>query len=303
MENAPVVVFGYNRCEKLYNCLKSLMDCDLSENTDVFVYADGAKNDTDIPKVMETRNMLYKLKEEHPFHLFELIEREHNLGLGRSVITGVTEVLEKYGRIIVVEDDLLLSKDFLRYMNGALEFYNDKKMYGSISAYTYPLKNLEKYDKDIYAMRKGECWGWATWWDRWKNVDWDLKDFDKYLADKRWRKGFANLEVGLEEQLIEQHAKRLDAWAARWCFHLYNNDLLTVYPKVCRAINVGTDGSGANCSETHDFDNLLNNNDKECMFEDLGINHVLEKEVSKRGRNNGISIRRIIRRCLTVLSK
>ena len=196
----------------------------------------------------------------------------------------MTETLEKYEDVIVVEDDLILSKDFYDYMNDGLNYYRDKSEYASICAYTYALSALRNYKKDVYAIRKADCWGWATWRDRFQKADWELKDFDKYLSDKKKRKDFSSLEQGLEEQLIMQHNGTLDAWAARWIFNMYNSNLLSVYPRVCRAVNIGLDGSGTNCETTEQFDNMLYNSDKPCEFEELHINKRIEKEIGNLGK-------------------
>ena len=284
IQYAPVIVFAYKRKSHLERCLVSLSECEGAKYTEVIVFSDGNKNEKDLDDVTDVRICLEKWKDSGKFKNFEIVKREKNYGLAKSVISGVTEAFSEYERIIVVEDDLILAKDFLRYMSDGLKYYKDRKNYGSISAYTYDLKGLKKYKKDIYVLRKGDCWGWATWKDRWQNVDWELKDFETYLADKSRRKDFSYLEVGLEDQLIAQVEGRLDAWAARWIFHLFNNELVTVYPRVCRAVNIGLDGSGVNCSN-YDISNKVLYSDKNvCHFEDLEVNKSLEKEVSRLGK-------------------
>lgn len=287
---APIVVICYNRKDKLKVCIDSLMKCELSDKTEVFIFSDGAKNKDDEIKVGEVREYINSLKTTHTFKNLTVIPRENNYGLARSVIGGVSEIINIYGKAIVVEDDLLLSRDFLRYMNSALDYYKDKKRYGLISAYTYPLKVLSNYDKDIYVAGKGECWGWGTWKDRWDNVDWELSSFEEYLKDPARRKAFSSLEIGLEDQLIAQYEGRLDAWAARWCFHLFNNDLWTVYPKICRAVNIGFDGTGSNCDASELFDAKINEEEFECVFEDLVRDPKFDKAIYDFGKPKGLGI-------------
>lgn len=286
---APVIVFAYNREMHIRSCIESLANCDSASDFDVIVYSDGYKNDKDKDKVEAVRDYLFRISDNKSFKSFRVIERNSNYGLAKSVINGVTETLENYESVIVVEDDLILSKDFLLYMNGALDYYSSIGRYGSISAYTYNLKGLRKYKKDVYVLRKGDCWGWATWRDRWQKVDWELKDFESYLNDKKRRKDFSRLELGLESQLIAQHKGTLDAWAARWIFHLYNNNLVTVYPTVCRAINRGFDGSGQNCGNYDISNKTLSVGTHLCKFEDLKINRRLEREIGRMGRKGIIS--------------
>lgn len=276
---APIAIFAYKRKDKIEQCLSSLKKCDGFDKSQLFIFSDGFKGEADKGQVGEVRDYLRTFSQMCSCKSIEIIESKYNKGLANSIITGVTSIVNKYGKIIVVEDDLIVSKDFIKYMNIGLDFYETNKRYGMISAYTYPLKELDSYDKDVYVTRKGDCWGWATWKDRWETVDWELKNFDEYLSNKKERKAFSSLEYGLEEQLISQHNGKLDAWAARWIFHLFQHNYLTVYPKICRAVNMGNDSSGENCSTDDKYSNILYQGNEACRFEYLDVDHKLETEI------------------------
>lgn len=128
----------------------------------------------------------------------------------------MTLVLNEYEEVIVVEDDLVVAEDFIRYMNGGLDYYRDLKQYGSICAYSYPIKELQKYDKDIYVTRKGDCWGWGTWQDRWKDIDWEFSDFSEYKRNTIKRIRVGRLESGLDKLLIAQSKGEGSSWAVLW---------------------------------------------------------------------------------------
>lgn len=249
MTYAPIAVFSYNRADKLEKCLNALEKNPLAKETDLYLFADGAKGVEDSEKVKEVRDFIHKYLNDSEFHKVVLVEQAKNLGLANSIIGGVTKVINEHHKVIVVEDDLIVTNDFLSYMNSALDYYEEMKEYGSISAYTYPLKELEKYDKDIYVTHKGECWGWGTWHDRWNEVDWTVPDFDSYKKDRKKRKDFDAVEKGLDRMLILQQAGKIDSWAVRWCYHLFTHQLLTVYPRISKAQNIGFDGSGTNCGD------------------------------------------------------
>lgn len=289
MSYVPVVVFAYNRADKLKMCLEALENNSLVNMTDLFIFADGAKGVSDIDKVEQVRNYIHQYEQDSKFNKVTIIEQPKNLGLANSIIGGVSRVISEYHKVIVVEDDLIVSADFLSYMNQALDYYEYMKEYGSISAYTCPLRELEKYDKDIYVTHKGECLGWGTWYDRWKNVDWAVSDFDSYLNDKKRRKDFNSLENGLDHMLVMQQAGEIDSWAVRWCYHLFNYGLLTVYPRVNRTINIGFDGTGINCGNSKDDEKIFNGNildfNKDCrqcsaVFERLPVNKFLERKAA-----------------------
>ena len=185
---APIAIFAYKRKDKIEQCLSSLKKCDGFDKSQLFIFSDGFKGEADKGQVGEVRDYLRTFSQMCSCKSIEIIESKYNKGLANSIITGVTSIVNKYGKIIVVEDDLIVSKDFIKYMNIGLDFYETNKRYGMISAYTYPLKELDSYDKDVYVTRKGDCWGWATWKDRWETVDWELKNFDEYLSNTERKK-------------------------------------------------------------------------------------------------------------------
>lgn len=252
MENktyAPVVVFAYKRADKITACMESLQSNIDANSTDVYIYSDGARSEKDINEVQEVRSYLRNLQDEHPFKNLTVIEQSKNKGLANSIIDGVTDIISKYGSVIVVEDDLILAKNFLVYMNSALEYYGDDMRYGSISAFTENLSVLASYDKDVYVLKKGDCWGWATWKNRWDMADWKLSTFSSYVKNKQKRNEFSHLQFDLEDQLWWQYEGKSDTWAARWLYSMYMNDMWTVYPKNTLVTNNGLDGSGENCNE------------------------------------------------------
>lgn len=280
MGMAPVVMFVYNRLDKMRNCLEALECQKECAQTDLHIFSDGGKNSQDEEKVASVRHYL---KEEYipgsKFSRVYLVESAYNKGLAESVISGVTEVIGRYDKAIVVEDDLIVSDDFLAYMNGALDYYENIGRVGSISAYAYPLKELKRYKKDVFILRKGECWGWGTWADRWRQVDWEVSDFNEYKLNYKMRKEFDSIGCGLDAMLCSYMEGTLDTWAARWCYYLFKNNLLTVYPKVSRVRNEGLDGSGANCDVTDRFTNNIIGSDQQCCFQMLDVNRKLEKAV------------------------
>src|SRR5699024_3409085 len=106
-----------------------------------------------------------------------------NKGLANSVISGVTKVIDKFGKVIVIEDDLISSTDFLSYMNNALEFYEMNKSIWSISGYNIPIDIPSNYKHDVYLSYRGCSWGWATWKNRWNQTDWSVKDYDAFKSN------------------------------------------------------------------------------------------------------------------------
>lgn len=280
MSKAPVILFVYNRLDKTRQTLDALNNNDGAQETDLIIYADGAKSIEEREAVLAVRNYIENdFEPTSRFQSVKLIKREKNMGLANSIIEGVTEVITQYAAAIVVEDDLLTSRDFINYMNEALIFYKNIPQIGSISGYVEPIKYLKKYKKDIFITRKGECWGWATWRDRWETVDWKVSDFESYYKDENKRKMFDSIGGGLDNMLCLQMAGELDSWAVRWCYHLFNNNMLTVYPQSSKTCNIGMDGSGTHCAPTDRHNVELDNNIRKYKFEVLPVNHKIEREI------------------------
>jgi glycosyltransferase involved in cell wall biosynthesis len=296
----PVVAFAYNRADKIMNCLNSLEKNALVSETDIVIFCDGPKSEAGRAAVEATRQALRDYQGRSLFKHVEIIESPVNKGLAKSLIEGVTNVLDRYGRAIIVEDDLVVSVNFLSYMNGALDFYQDNPRIGAVSGYTYPLKILNSYDRDVYIMHKGDCWGWATWKDRWDNASWADVDFDAYFRDKAFRKKLEGTESGWDLLMLLQSRGKISSWAIRWVASLLKRGLCTVYPAKSLVTNAGFDGSGTHSSKSEEaqYFTALSNEIKEFRFEDLKPNAALEKEAAAFPRKGiAASCKYILKRC------
>lgn len=237
---APILIFTYNRPQHTRRMLQALESADLAKDSDVYIYSDGAKNANSIEAVNKVRAII---AEPWQFNNIKIIERERNLGLAQNVISGVTEVIAKYGKVIVLEDDLQISKVGLRYFNDALDVYEKDEKVMEISGYMYPVKDAEKLPETFF-FRVANSWGWATWERAWKkynpNIDELIADFDK---EKIKRFSIDHTE-NFWKQVKEYKAGKINSWAIRWYLTLFNNNGLALYPRQSMIQNMGTDGSG-----------------------------------------------------------
>jgi hypothetical protein len=173
------------------------------------------------------------------FKSVNIICEAENKGLANSVISGVTTVLKTYDEVIVVEDDLLVSSNFLQFMNQALNYYKNNEKILSISGYTYPLK--PRIGDDIYFTRRACSTGWATWIDKWINVDWKVEDFNSFKKNRTAQRRFNRMGSDLTHQLYKQMNHKVDSWAIRWYYHQFKNHLYTVYPTASKIKVFGFD--------------------------------------------------------------
>lgn len=283
---APVVVFVYNRPEHTRKTIESLAENYLAKETDVFIFSDAAKNEKSTENVEMTRKYIETVPNRNLFNSVEIIKAQKNKGLANSVINGVNEIIEKFGEVIVVEDDLVSSKDFLQYMNGALDYYKKNESIWSISGYNIPIDIPSDYNQDVYLSYRGCSWGWATWKDRWNKVDWTVSDYDSFKNNKELRKKFNLGGRDMSNMLDLQMQEKIDSWAIRWCYAQFKLDMYTVYPVKSRIKNTGLDGSGThNGLTTHYNVNFKKDNEK-CEFENVKIN----LEISKNFQNHYMSL-------------
>ena len=245
---APVVVFAYNRADKIRNCIEHLERCPEAPDTELFIFCDGSKGDNDRDAVKSVQKYANQYSAESSFKSVTVSTGDSNRGLAESIISGVTMVVNRYGRVIVVEDDLVVLPTFLKFINGALEYYKDDTNCGSICSFSYPMKELRNYKRDVYFTYKADCWGWATWSDRWNSAKWADTDFGNYLCNRRVRWRFEKLEAGLDRLMYLQYKGKIDSWAVRWIYYLFQKGQLSVYPSISQIINDGFDGSGTHIS-------------------------------------------------------
>ena len=229
--------------------LTSLQQNELSEKSDLFVYCDGPKQNAsheDIERIHQVRSYIHSLT---GFKSIRIIEKEKNEGLDPSEINAVTDIINRFGKVIVLEDDLVLHRFFLRFMNDALDFYESQKNVFQIAGFTDNIKYLHNLPRgSVFASYRPESLGWGTWKDRWDLNQWDERKYDIILnPTKRKIKRFNRGGEDLYPMLIAKYTGETDAWDIRWGNTMYEHNALCVRP--CRSLlhNTGFDGTGVHC--------------------------------------------------------
>ncbi len=252
MTLAPIVLFTYNRLWHTKQTVEALQKNALANESELFIYSDGAKNDA---VSLHVRNVREYLQTIEGFKKVTVIEREKNWGLANSIIDGVTNIVNKYGKIIVLEDDLVTSPCFLTYMNEALTLYENEPNVISIHGYIYPVTELP----DTFFLKGADCWGWATWrrgWDRFEANGQKL--LDEVYKRKLQKEADFDGAYAYTQMLKDQIQGKNNSWAIRWYFSALLQDALTLYPGKSYVQNIGLDGQGTHCSATTVYDVALN---------------------------------------------
>lgn len=254
MTLAPIVLFVYNRPWHTQQTIEALKNNELASESELFIYADAAKNKEAAAKVDE---VLEYIKTIDGFKKVIIIKRDENFGLADSIIDGVTTIINQYGRIIVMEDDLVTSPYFLKFMNKALLAYQHEEKVASIHGYVYPIENLP----ETFFIRGADCWGWATWQRAWNLFEPDGKKLLNELEKKKLeKKANFNNTYNFTQMLADQIDGKNNSWAVRWYMSIFLKDMLTLYPGVAYVQNIGTDNSGTHCEITDIFHVKLSKN-------------------------------------------
>ena len=239
---SPILLYAYNRPQHLKRCVESLLANNLAKASEVFVFSDAAKNEKDVEAVSQVRKYIHEIS---GFCTIHIIERKENWGLARSIIDGVTTVIAEYGRVIVVEDDLVVSPYFLQFMNDALEMYKDEERVGHIQACDF---TQNPSLPDTFLIKWTGSWGWGTWDRAWKH----FSPNGQQLLDELERRGLTyefdfNGKYGYTRMLRRQIEGKNNSWAIRWNASLFLNDVLSLNVGKSLVGNEGFDGSGTNC--------------------------------------------------------
>ena len=216
----------------------------MAAQTDVHVFADGPKKPAAAEAVAEVRSVLAHEAEAGRFAAFHVHASDVNLGLANSIIGGVRQVLATCDRVIVLEDDLLVSADFLEFMNDCLAFYQDDASVGAVTGFC-PLQTMpEGCADDVFLVYRNSSQGWGTWGRVWNAVDWSASETARLAQDWSLRKAFNREGNDRYDRLRRQLAGRIDSWSIRFGLALFLRGQGTIYPAVNRIANIGYDGSG-----------------------------------------------------------
>ena len=253
MSNSPIALFVYNRPEHTKLTVESLQKNIGAPDSPLYIFSDAARNSDASKAVSEVRSYIHTIE---GFDSITIIEREINLGLANSIISGVSQLCDEYGRVIVLEDDLVTSQYFLSYMNAALERYQDIEKVMSISAFgKKEIINSIDFNEsyDAYFVPRNSSWGWGTWKNSWLRADWEVKDYASFKNDIKQRKKFSAMGEDLCLMLDLQQYGLIDSWAIRWTFAHYMNNGVSLVPYHSYVGNIGFDGSGTNCKVSEKF--------------------------------------------------
>lgn len=248
MNVSPITLFVYNRLSHTRQTVEALAKNELAADSELFAYSDGPKSDADRGKVESVREYLKTIT---GFKTVTVVERAVNFGCARSITSGISEIVDSSGQVIVVEDDIVTSPYFLRFMNEALELYRDEERVACIHGYLYPV--AERLPETFF-IRGADIWGWATWKRAWDIYEPDGRKLLNELTKRNLTHDF-NFDgrCDITRMLEEQISGKIDTWDIQWCASAFLGNKLTLYPGKSLVQNIGYDCSGTHCRTSDVF--------------------------------------------------
>lgn len=239
----PIAIFAFNRPDLLQRTLTALLANELAGTAALTIFCDGPRHEQDEPATRAVRTLA---KSVQGVADVEVVERPHNMGCAASIIDGLTEMFRLHERLIVIEDDIVTSPYTLRFLSEGLARYADNEKVFNIAAWTPPhiARNLPaEYPYDVYAIPRLNCWGWASWRDRFQDIDWTVKDYRTFKNSPQLRKAFNAGGDDLSSMLDDQMQGKIDAWDIRADYARFKKNMLGINPVRSYALNIGM-GSG-----------------------------------------------------------
>lgn len=237
---APIIIFTYNRPQHTRRMLQALENAELAQKSEIFIFLDGAKNAQAVEQVNKVRAII---AEPWNFKKVTICQRDRNVGLAQNIISGVTEIINQYGKVIVLEDDLEIAKVGLRYFNDALDAYEEENRVMEISGYMYPVSNSDKLPEAFF-FRVANSWGWATWRRAWEHFNPNIDELTANFSKLDIKRFSVDHSENFWKQVKQFKAGKINSWAIRWYLSIFNRDGLVLYPRDSMIQNIGTDGSG-----------------------------------------------------------
>ena len=243
----PIIIFGFNRAESLRRAAEALLANAEAAESDLFVFVDGPRKDKagETEKVNEVRKCAESIR---GFKSLTCSFSEQNKGLAPSIISGVTQVINQYGRAIVVEDDLVVSKSFLRYMNEMLDKYESDDRIMQVTGFGCKIKKPADYSWDVYLNERSNPWSWGSWKDRWDTVDWEVRDFPELKGSLKKQLAFCKRGSDLYSMLRDYMDGKNSSWWIRFNYSMFKQQRYAVCPIRSLVRNEGFTKEATNCN-------------------------------------------------------
>lgn len=229
----PAILFAFNRPDKLRALWSRLADQGVKM---AYLYCDAARGEQDEELCEATQKVARNLP-------VELRIRPHNYGLSKNLISGISEVLSQHPSAMVFEDDVHPKAGCIDYLNMALDTYGSRQQIFSVGCYR---RSLDVPTTNVFLSPRFNCWGWATWANRWERIQESLKNWELPFPAFYKLSEAGGYDIVQRWRAYEMKNKPL-TWDTVVALHCLQQGWMQVQPSDVMIENVGFDGTGTNC--------------------------------------------------------
>ncbi len=252
---APIALFAFNRPDHLRRTLDALASNDLAAESDLTIFCDG-------PRIEKEKALTDAVRAISAgatgFRSVNVVARDRNIGCADSIIAGANEMFSQHERVVVIEDDILCSPYTLRFLNAGLEKYAAEPVVFNVAAWSFPPSQLPippGYPYDAYFTPRFNCWGWASWRDRWEKIDWAVSDYTIFTETACLQNTFNQGGEDLTPMLHWQMEEKINSWAIRMDYARFRHGCLGLNPVRSYTTNIGMGSGTHTTTPTTRFDN------------------------------------------------
>lgn len=280
MNYAPIILFAFNRPDALKNTVEHLLHCDGVEESPLYIFVDGPRpgREGESEKVEKVRDYVTTVR---GFKEVSYFFETENKGLAQSIISGVSRIIDKHGRVIVLEDDLEVAPGFISYMNTMLDGFENDRRVMQISGFSTKFNIPKDYPHDVYLNRRAESWGWATWKDRWDSVDWEISEIGQLKSDRKFKRAFNDIGSDMYDMLMDSVATGR-IWAVKFAYAMFRQRAFQVSPIYSLVRNEGFGADSTNCNSYNHYKYIFN--DWQHVFKvpvELQYNKAMDKAANR----------------------
>jgi GR25 family glycosyltransferase involved in LPS biosynthesis len=295
---APICLFAFNRPKELAKTIEALQKNYFAQQSQLFVFIDGPRTTLDLPMVQEVQSIVKGIT---GFKSIYIHSSEVNKGLASSIISGVNSVLENNDSVIVLEDDLVTSPNFLDFINQGLKFYKSDSRVFSVSGWSLNLAALKNWEEEFYAHRRMSSWGWGMWKDRWEKINWDKSYYAKFQQDKSVQRKFGEISPDMPQMLLNYLKGKNSSWAIRACYAQFELDMYTIAPSKTKVNNIGFGGNATHTKTRNRFDQPIDISDLRKF--DFRADFPVSNRIIRQYRNKYSVISRVLSKVMNLVSR
>ena len=268
--NSAIVIFSYNRPKHLSKLIDTIIKNNINKSYKIYLFCDGPKNKLDQVKISSIKETIKEKKISFVHKTF----RKKNIGLSKNIISGISFVLKRHKSCIVLEDDLILNKNCINFMNTMLHKLKKDNSLGSVSAHSYLDDFKSKSKFDFYISKRHSSWCWGTWSRVWNDINWNETNYKNHFSKKKEVNKFSEGGKDLNLLLWGNYKKFIDSWAIRFNFFCAKKELKSFQPRLSMIRNDGRDASGTHEKFSFKFKKKYNFNPKIG-----GIKNILDRTI------------------------